>query len=104
MKYVQMDTQSDPDSESFPSTAKQKELSAVLVRELHEMGIADAEMDEWGYVYATIPANTSKKVPVICLCAHVDTAPDCSGAGVKPIPGPGAMSAQEQQLLMQGGM
>lgn len=85
MKYVQMDTQSDPDSESFPSSAKQKELSAVLVRELHEMGIADAEMDEWGYVYATIPANTSKKVPVICLCAHVDTAPDCSGACVKPI-------------------
>ena len=49
------------------------------------MGIADAHMDEWGYVYATIPSTTSKKVPVICFCAHVDTAPDCSGTNVKPL-------------------
>lgn len=85
MRYVQVDTQSDPQSESFPTTAKQKDLSAILAKELQEMGISDAHMDEWGYVYATIPSNTVKKVPVICFCAHVDTAPDCSGEGVKPI-------------------
>jgi tripeptide aminopeptidase len=85
MRYVQIDTQSDPESKTFPSTAKQKDLSALLVKELLEMGITDAHLDEWGYVYATIPANTLKKVPVICFCAHVDTAPDCSGTGVNPI-------------------
>lgn len=85
MRYVRIDTQSDPQSSSFPSTEKQKELSALLVDELRTIGIADAHMDEWGYVYATIPANTEKKVPVICFCAHVDTAPDCSGTGVRPI-------------------
>ena len=85
LKYVQIDTQSDPDSETIPSTEKQKDLSRVLVKELHEIGIKDAELDTYGYVYATIPANTDKKVPVICFCSHVDTAPDCSGAGVKPI-------------------
>lgn len=85
LRYVQIDTQSDPDSTTIPSTAKQKDLSKLLVKELQEIGIKDAEPDEFGYVYATIPANTTKKVPVICLCSHVDTAPDCSGAGVKPI-------------------
>ncbi len=85
MRYVQIDTQSDPDSASFPSTEKQKELSRLLANELLDMGLMDAHMDEWGYVYATIPSNTPKKVPVICLCAHVDTAPDCSGSGVKPL-------------------
>jgi tripeptide aminopeptidase len=85
MRYVQIDTQSDPESDSFPSTAKQKNLSAILAKELVEMGIVDAHMDEWGYVYATIPSNTPKKVPVICFCAHVDTAPDCSGTNVKPL-------------------
>lgn len=85
MRYVQIDTQSDPESETFPSTEKQKDLSALLASELRSMGLADAHMDEWGYVYATIPSNTSKKVPVICFCAHVDTAPDCSGTNVKPI-------------------
>lgn len=85
MRYVQIDTQSDPESESFPSTEKQKNLSRMLVEELLAMGIADAHMDEWGYVYATIPSNTQKNVPVICLCSHVDTAPDCSGMNVKPI-------------------
>lgn len=85
MRYVQIDTQSDPESLTFPSTEKQKDLSALLARELLEMGIADAHMDEWGYVYATIPSNSTKKVPVICFCAHVDTAPDCSGTNVKPI-------------------
>ena len=85
MRYVQIDTQSDPQSKSFPSTEKQKELSRLLAEELKQLGVADAHMDEWGYVYATIPSNTDKKVPVICFCAHVDTAPDCSGTDVKPI-------------------
>ncbi|HUR65196.1 MAG TPA: peptidase T [Chitinophagaceae bacterium] len=85
MRYVQVDTQSDPQSSSHPTTEKQKELSKILADELKKMGIADAHMDEWGYVYATIPSTTNKKTPVICFCAHVDTAPDCSGTGVKPI-------------------
>ncbi|MGN6492438.1 MAG: peptidase T [Agriterribacter sp.] len=84
-RYVQIDTQSDPQSASTPSTEKQKVLSALLVQELQQMGIQDAMLDEHGYVYATIPSNTKKKVPVICFCSHVDTAPDCSGAGVKPL-------------------
>ena len=85
MRYVQVDTQSDPLSEAHPTTEKQKDLGRILVQELQAMGITDAELDEFGYVYATIPSNTEKKVPVLCYCAHVDTAPDCSGTGVKPI-------------------
>jgi tripeptide aminopeptidase len=84
-RYVAIDTQSDPNSFSQPSTAKQKDLSGLLVQELKAMGIQDAELDEYGYVYATIKSNSGKQVPVICFCAHVDTAPDCSGAGVTPI-------------------
>jgi tripeptide aminopeptidase len=85
LKYVQIDTTADPESSSFPSSMKQKDLAKVLVEELKEMGVKDAEMDEWGYVFATIPSNTSKKVPTICFCSHMDTAPDCSGTDVKPI-------------------
>lgn len=85
LRYVQIDTQSDPFSKTFPSTEKQKELSRLLVEELKNMGIHNAEMDEYGYVYATLPGNTSKPVPVICFCAHVDTSPDCSGTQVKPL-------------------
>lgn len=85
IRYAQIDTQSDPQSTSFPTTEKQKDLSRLLVKELHEMGITDAELDEHGYVYATIPANTDKQVPVICFCSHVDTSSDSSGTGVKPI-------------------
>jgi tripeptide aminopeptidase len=85
MRYVQIDTQSNPQSDTHPTTEKQKNLSKVLVEELLQMGIADAAMDEYGYVYATLPSNTSKQVPVICFCSHVDTAPDCSGTNVKPI-------------------
>ncbi|MGE5105978.1 MAG: peptidase T [Sphingobacteriales bacterium] len=86
MRYVMVDTQSDPLSNTFPTTEKQKDLSRILVKELQGMGVSDAQLDEYGYVYATIPGNTSKKkVPVICYCAHVDTAPDCSGTNVKPI-------------------
>ncbi|MBL7691832.1 MAG: peptidase T [Flavipsychrobacter sp.] len=84
MRYVQVDTQSDPTSPSQPSTEKQKDLSRILVEELHAIGVVDAELDEHGYVYATIPATTTKDVPVLCFCSHVDTAPDCSGTGVKP--------------------
>ena len=84
LRYVQIDTQSDPSSPTTPSTAKQKDLGHLLVQELQEMGISDAEMDEFGYVYATLPSTTDKQVPVICFCAHMDTAPDCSGTGVKP--------------------
>jgi tripeptide aminopeptidase len=85
LKYVQIDTQSDPQSTACPSTEKQKDLSRLLVQELQAMGITDAQLDDNGYVYATIAANTTKQVPVICFCSHVDTAPDCTGQGVKPI-------------------
>lgn len=86
LRYVQIDTQSDPQSPTNPSTQKQKDLSRLLVRELLDMGIADAELDAWGYVYATIPANSDKpNVPILCFCSHVDTSPDVTGAGVKPL-------------------
>ena len=84
-RYVQIDTQSDPASSLQPSTAKQLDLSRLLVKELIEMGITDAETDEHGYTFATIPSNSEKKVPVICFCAHVDTSPDCMASGVRPI-------------------
>lgn len=85
MRYVQIDTQSDPFSNAQPTTEKQKDLSRVLVEELKALGIEDAELDQHGYVYATIPSNVEKETPVVCFCAHVDTAPDCSGTNVKPI-------------------
>ncbi|WP_342646745.1 peptidase T [Mucilaginibacter sp. CSA2-8R] len=86
LRYVTIDTQSDPESPTCPSTEKQKNLGRILVQELLDLGIADAHLDEHGYVYATIPANTDKAdVPVICFCSHMDTSPDCSGEGVKPI-------------------
>jgi tripeptide aminopeptidase len=91
MRYVQIDTQSDPNSLSFPSTEKQKDLSTLLLQELLTIGLVDATMDTNGYVMATIPATIEQekldalKLPVICFCAHVDTAPDCSGTNVKPI-------------------
>ncbi|MBX7240231.1 MAG: peptidase T [Bacteroidia bacterium] len=85
LRYVQIDTQSDPQSSANPSTEKQKDLSRLLVAELQAMGISDAFLDDYGYVYATIPSNTEKNVPVICFCSHVDTSPDCSGKNVKPL-------------------
>jgi len=84
LRYVVIDTQSDPASSTYPSTGKQKDLGRLLVAELQAMGIGDAHLDQHGYVYATIPANTQKKVPVICFCSHMDTSPDCSGRNVKP--------------------
>ena len=84
LRYVVIDTQSDPASPTCPSTEKQKNLGRLLATELQAMGLADAHLDDYGYVYATIPANTGKKVPVICFCSHMDTSPDCSGKDVKP--------------------
>lgn len=86
MRYVQIDTQSDPESETFPTTEKQKDLSRLLAQELKDMGVSRVETDAFGYVYATLPATSSKTAVIpICFCAHVDTAPDCSGTHVKPI-------------------
>lgn len=86
LRYVRIDTQSDPSSNSFPSTEKQKDLGRVLVEELQALGIQDAHLDPFGYVYATVPSTSDKEeVPVICFCAHMDTSPDVSGAGVKPL-------------------
>jgi tripeptide aminopeptidase len=84
LRYVVIDTQSDPASPTCPSTEKQKDLGRLLATELREIGLSDAHLDDNGYVYATIPANTDKQVPVICFCSHMDTSPDCSGANVRP--------------------
>src|SRR5436190_17045663 len=84
LRYAVIDTQSDPASATCPSTEKQKDLGRLLASELQAIGLKDALLDEHGYVYATIPANTDKKVPVICFCSHMDTSPDCSGKDVKP--------------------
>jgi tripeptide aminopeptidase len=84
LRYVTIDTQSDPASPTCPSTEKQKDLGRLLASELQAMGLADAHLDPHGYVYATIPANSEKQVPVICFCSHMDTSPDCSGANVRP--------------------
>ena len=85
IRYAKIDTQSDPHSVTFPSTEKQKNLSRLLVSELLALGVLDAHLDDFGYVYATIPSTSNHDVPVVCFCAHVDTAPDCSGTNVKPI-------------------
>ncbi len=84
LKYVQIDTQADPMSSSFPSSMKQKDLTDIICKELEEMGVAFTTNDA-GYVYAHIPANIDRKVPKIFFCAHMDTAPDCSGTDVKPL-------------------
>ncbi|MCF8415224.1 MAG: peptidase T [Crocinitomicaceae bacterium] len=85
-RYVQIDTTADPNSTSFPSSEKQKNLGKVLFDELNALGLAEVEMDQWGYVFATIPSNSSNpNLPTICFCSHMDTAPDCSGTNVKPI-------------------
>ena len=81
LRYVSLDTQSDEFSETCPSTEKQKALGALLVEEMRAMGIADARMDEHGYVYGTVPGDPS--LPTIGLIAHMDTSPDISGANVK---------------------
>ena len=85
LRYVKYDTQSDDDSQSFPSTEKQKILSKDLAKELKELGLGDAHMDENGYVMATLPSNTDKKVPAIGFIAHVDTSPAVTGANVNAV-------------------
>lgn len=85
LRYVQLDTQSDPRSTASPTTEKQKDLGRLLVAELHALGLRDAELDDHGYVYATLPATTDRAVPVVCWCAHMDTSPEAPGAGVQPI-------------------
>ncbi len=84
-RYVAIDTQSSEESESYPSTAKQLDLGRLLLEELQGMGLADTWMSEHGYVFASLPATTDKDVPVIGLIAHVDTSPEVSGSGVKPM-------------------
>lgn len=84
LSYVVMDTQSIEDVEQFPSSEKQKVLGAKLVDELKQLGITDAMMDEYGYVFATIPANTSRQLKTIGFIAHMDTAPAFSGKDVNP--------------------
>ena len=85
-RYVKVDTQADPHSSTFPSTEKQKQLGAILEKELVAMGAEEVELDSFGYVYATLPSTVgSTDVPVIAFCSHMDTSPDCSGANVQPI-------------------
>jgi len=86
IRYAKIDTEADPDSHTFPSSEKQKNLGKLLVDELNELGVEHVEMDKFGYVFGTIPSNSEKNnVPAICFCSHMDTAPDCSGKDVKPI-------------------
>lgn len=84
LKYVSFDTQSAEDTNTTPSTAKQLKLAEYLRDELKEIGLSDVEMDENGYVYATLPANTDKDIPTIGFISHMDTSPDCSGANIRP--------------------
>jgi len=84
LRYIAIDTQSDESSTAFPSTSKQFDLLKLLRDELSAFGLKDVVLDEFGYVMATLPANTAKKVPVIGFIAHVDTAPDMSGANINP--------------------
>ena len=86
IRYAKIDTTADPSSSTFPSSDIQKDLGRLLVSELKELGAINVEMDKWGYVFGTIPSNSSKEnIPTICFCSHMDTAPDCSGTNVKPI-------------------
>jgi tripeptide aminopeptidase len=84
-RYAKIDTQSDPASITQPSTFKQLDLSRLLLDELKSLELPDTELDANGYVYATIPSNSEKNIPVICFCAHVDTSPDCKASEVKPM-------------------
>lgn len=84
LNYVQIDTQSSRESDTYPSTSKQLNLARVLVAELEEIGLEDVRLDEWGYVTATLPANMDTPCPVVGFLAHMDTSPDASGEGVRP--------------------
>src|SRR5215207_9910633 len=101
LRYVVIDTQSDPASPTCPSTEKQKNLGRLLASELQAIGLADAHLDEHGYVYATIPANTDKKVPAICFCSHMDTSPDCTGADIITTDGTTLLGADNKAGLAE---
>ena len=83
LNYTKFDTQSAEDSDSVPSTKKQLVFAEYLRKELEDEGLSDVEMDEKGYIYATLKANTKEQVPTIGFISHYDTSPDCSGANVK---------------------
>ena len=84
LNYTQFDTQSSEDSQTVPSTPKQLVFAEYLKKELEDEGLSDVEMDENGYIYATLKANTKKKIPTIGFISHYDTSPDCSGANIHP--------------------
>jgi len=84
LRYIQIDTQSDENSNTYPSTLKQLNLAQMLEKELKNLGLSDVELDNYGYVTATLPSNIKKDIPVIGFFAHMDTAPDMSGKDVKP--------------------
>lgn len=97
LRYVQIDTQSDPHSETVPSTSKQMDLANLLADELRSMGIKEVHLDEKGYVYAHLPSNLSYDVDGLLFCSHMDTSPDCSGNQVKPLIHP---NYQGQDLIL----
>ena len=84
LEYVKVDSQSDPNSNTSPSTARQKDMAKKLVMELYQLGMADVTIDDFGYIMATLPANTKKPVATIGFIAHYDTSPDYNGTGVNP--------------------
>ena len=84
LRYVKIDTESDRDSETYPSSAKQLDLLRLLADELRQIGLSEVRMDQYGYVTATLEATASAPAPVIGFLAHVDTSPDFSGKDVKP--------------------
>ena len=83
LNYTKFDTQSSEESETVPSTSKQLIFAKYLKEELEREGLSDVEMDEMGYIYATLPSNSKKKIPTIGFISHYDTSPDCSGANIK---------------------
>jgi tripeptide aminopeptidase len=85
LKYIQIDTQSDPESQTTPSTEKQWELARLLARELEDIGLEEVSIDENAYIMATLPSNVAHEVPTIGFISHFDTSPDYSGSGVKPM-------------------
>ena len=84
IRYASIDTQSDENSKSCPSTEKQFDLARLLEKELGELGLSDISLDKNGYLMATLPSNSKKNLPVVGFISHMDTSPDMSGANVKP--------------------
>ncbi len=85
LDYVKYDTQSEDDVEAFPSTKGQRVLLSHIAGELESIGLSDVSMDEYGYVFATLPSNIDKKVPTVGFISHVDTSPEISDSNVNPI-------------------